>query len=432
MVKSIKRILGILPETIQNRVINTYLKIKLNKIQRNHKKALKKVKRKEKIRVVFLVIHAAVWKLDYIFRRMTESNRFNPSIIVCPEIRFDEITMHKFMDEAYVFFEDKGYKPIKSYDRDTGKWLDIKKDIDPDLVFFTNPWPISRSEYLIGNFLDTLTCYVPYGFKMSHLYHAHFNLETQNYVWKFFLETRIHQKLSEKYARNSGNNTLVTGYPGMDELLETDSHNRIDVWKIKNRNIKRIIWAPHHTIPGFGSTLDYSTFLYYYEFMFEIAEKYKDKIQISFKPHPLLITNLRKPEIWGLEKADMYYKRWEELENGQLNEGNYINLFLASDALIHDSGSFLVEYLYTNKPSMFLISDDNITDRFNEVGKLTFAHLYHGRCKDDVIDFVENVVVNDRDPKKKERIQYFDNVIKPPNNKLASENIIDCLNDILK
>jgi CDP-glycerol glycerophosphotransferase (TagB/SpsB family) len=316
---------------------------------------------------------------------------------------------------------------VKTFDERTGQWLDVKKEIKPDIVFFTNPYIITRPEYLITNYLDTLTCYVPYGFKNTYLHQFHFNQLTQNFVWKFFLETNIHQKLATKYSGNKGRNTVVTGYPGMDSLLLKDSIPK-DVWKIKNRNIKRIIWAPHHTIPGNGVTLDFSTFLKYYEFMPKIAEKYKNQIQIAFKPHPMLRENLNNLEGWGKQRTDSYYKKWEELPNGQLNEFEYINLFITSDAMIHDCGSFSVEYLYTSKPVMFLVNDETITDRYNEVGKMAFSKLYHGRNTLEIETFIVDTILNANDYMREERMNFFNEVIKPPNEITASENIFNCIN----
>jgi CDP-glycerol glycerophosphotransferase (TagB/SpsB family) len=90
------------------------------------------------------------------------------------------------------------------------------------------------------------------------------------------------------------------------------------------------------------------------ELMLELAQAYKDRIQIAFKPHPSLITQLYQHPDWGKERADDYYARWQQMENTQLETGGYVDLFMTSDAMIHDSGSFVVEYLYANRPVMFV------------------------------------------------------------------------------
>lgn len=403
---------------------------KLQKIKSNHRKALKVIQNKDKVKVAFLLIHESVWKYEELYKLMEQDDRFDPIVFVCPYTVFDESIMLLELQRTYDSFKEMGYNVINTLDKESNQWLNIKEQYTPDLVFFTNPWTLTKPLYLITNFLDTLTCYVPYGFKNSYLFQAHFNGEMQNFVWKFFLETEIHKKLSKQYARNKSYNTLVTGYPGMDKLLSKE-YKSDDVWKVKDPNIKRIIWAPHHTIPGHGATLDYSTFLEYADLMLELANKYNDKIQIAFKPHPVLRGKLSREDVWGKQKTDEYYLKWSELPNGQLQEGEYIDLFLTSDGMIHDSSSFVIEYLYTGKPVMFLFENESITEKFNEVGQLAFASLYHGKNPDDIENFISEILLKAEDPKYEERMEVFNSIVKPPNNKTASENIFNYIRNEL-
>ena len=416
----------LLPAFVDKWLRDVSFNYQFKKTQLNHKNALIKIRKKERIKVVFFLIHESVWKYEELYKLMEKDNRFDPIVVVCPYITFGEETMLREMRQTFNAFINRNYNVIKTLNEETGKWINVNKEIQPDIIFFTNPWKITRSDYLLQNYKDTLTCYVPYGFKNSYLYEAHFNKEMQNFVWKFFLETDIHKKLSQQYSRNKSVNTLVTGYPGMDKFLQKD-YQSVDVWKIKDKKIKRIIWAPHHTIPGMGATLDYSTFLKYYDFMFEIAVKYQDTVQIAFKPHPVLRAKLSKEEVWGKEKTDKYYQKWAGLSNGQLHEGEYIDLFLTSDGMIHDSSSFVIEYLYTNKPVMFLAQDELIADRFNEIGKMALSNLYLGKSQEDIEKFIINVIVDGNDLMQKDRVHFFNTIVKPPNNITASENIFNFL-----
>jgi hypothetical protein len=54
---------------------------------------------------------------------------------------------------------------------------------------------------------------------------------------------------------------------------------------------------------------------------------------------------------WGSEKTTAYYDKWDNLDNGQFKSGDYVDL-LTSDALIHDCGSFMAEYLVVGKPAL--------------------------------------------------------------------------------
>jgi hypothetical protein len=416
----------ILPKIIDKRLraVNFYFLLKIT--QYTHKNALKRLREKGKIKVAFFIFKESVWKFEVLYQLMKNDNRFEPIIVICPYIDYGEDTMRCNMNQAYNYFKTKDYNVVKTLNEKSGEWLNVKRIIKPDIIFFSAPWYITKSEYLIENYKKILTCYVPYTFVISYLYQGYFNQYMQNFVWKFFVETQIHKRLAQQYAQNKGVNTIVSGYPGMDNLLAENYHS-VDVWKIKDKKVKRIIWSPHHTIRGLGDTLDYSNFLLYSDFMFELTQKYQGKIQIAFKPHPSLRSKLNKEEIWGKEKTDKYFNKWAEFPNGQLNEGEYINLFSTSDGMINDSSAFIVEYLYTNKPSIFLASDDFVSERFNEIGKIAISKLYIGKCKEDIEEFVKKVIIGGKDFMKNDRIVFYESVIKPPNNVTASENIFNYL-----
>jgi CDP-glycerol glycerophosphotransferase (TagB/SpsB family) len=391
--------------------------------QKRYLKIAENVKKKDKITVAFFLIHVSVWKCENVYRLLEKDDRFDPVIVVCPYITYGDDNMLEEMQAAYNFFQDNSYNVVRTYNEKTNEWLDVKATIKPDIVFFTNPHKLTKDEYYIYNYLDTLTCYVQYAFHICHLNEMHYNQAFHNLLWKAFYETPVHKALASQYALNKGRNVVITGYPGIDVFLDKLHRDTKDVWKIKDRNIKRIIWAPHQTIDNDKNVLSFSTFLLYHQFMIDIAKKYQDKIQITFKPHPLLKNKLQKHEEWGKERTESYYKMWEDLPNGQLNESSYIDMFVTSDAMILDSVSFIVEYLTLNKPSLFLFRDEQIEDRLNDFGKMSLQELYHGKNKDEIVYFIENVVLNGIDEKEKHRKQFIREFLLPPNNLSASENI---------
>jgi hypothetical protein len=416
----------LMPARLKKWLNEAHFKYRLKRAPFNHKKALDRVREKEKIKIAFFILKSSVWKFEILYRLLKNDEKFEPVIVICPYNSYGRGTMLRYMNQAYKYFSSNGYNVVKTLDEKTGKWLNVKKEIRPDIVFFSVHWNLSRPEYQIQNYPKILTCYSTYTFVISHLYQGYFNQEMQNLVWKYFVETTVHQKLAQKYARNNGANAVVSGYPGMDTLLRND-YRPADVWKIRDKKVKRIIWSPHHTIPEYGSTLNYSTFLRYFDYMFELADKYSDQIQIAFKPHPILRSKLSLNEVWGKEKTDQYFQRWADLPNGQLNEGEYLDLFATSDGLINDSSAFVIEYLYTGKPMMFLKNDEAVENRMNDIGKEAITKLYIGRGKDDIEKFINDVILNDNDPMNNERNRFFNTVIKPPNNHFASENIYNFL-----
>jgi CDP-glycerol glycerophosphotransferase (TagB/SpsB family) len=158
--------------------------------------------------------------------------------------------------------------------------------------------------------------------------------------------------------------------------------------------------------------------------MINLANKYKDNIQIAFKPHPLLLTKLYK--VWGKKKTDDYYAQWVNGENTQLVLGDYVSLFMLSDALVHDCSSFTVEYHYTRKPVMYLTKDEHHADGLNDFGKMAFDLHYKGSCEEDIEAFI-NDVIEGRDEMKEKRKKFYNDYLLPPNGNSASENIIKAI-----
>lgn len=401
-------------------------KYRMRKVQNAHKKALFDIKTKDSIKVAFLVIYESMWKYDQLYLFFKNDTRFEPVIFICPFLTFGKSIMTEEMERAYIYFSNKGYHTIKTLQTD-GSYLDIKKEFNPDLIFFTNPWQHSKNDYLISNFLDRLTCYVPYGFKNANMYQEQYNTDMHKLCWKVFSETDFDKELAIKFADNKGRNIVVTGYPGIDNLIDSSYSSKFNVWKVQETRKKRIIWAPHHTIDiGQNNSLNYSTFLSYAYLMLELAQNFQDEIQICFKPHPNLRGKLNRSDVWGKVETDKYYSTWDSLSNGQLDEGSYIDLFLQSDALIHDSSSFVLEYLFVNKPVMFLIGDEKVYDQFNKLGRDALCNVEQGFSKEDIISFVQNVIDN-IDKCFVDRKRFVKENLMPPKNKLASENIYNYL-----
>ena len=73
--------------------------------------------------------------------------------------------------------------------------------------------------------------------------------------------------------------------------------------------------------------------------------------------------------------------------------GEYLDLFLFSDTIIHDSGSFLAEYLYVKKPALYMLSKNNNLSFYNE---FSLKALNSYRTAKDFLDieyFVSELVL---------------------------------------
>lgn len=363
-----------------------------------HKKIINKFKNKNKFKILFLVIHKSIWKIDSVFKKMLDSDQFEPLILICPYVLYGENRMWKDMQESYDYFKEKNYPLISAYNNKEKRWITIK-ELNPDIIFFTNPHNLTRKEYYQDAYLNYLSCYVPYFF-LTTTHDGDQSIYNQNFhnaMWLNFMPHSFSLSRATEVAINKGENCYLTGYPFCDYFLSDEIKNN-KAWKEQKTIKKKIIFAPHHTI--FKDELNISNFLETAEHIKKISLKYSDAIQWSFKPHPILQAKLYTHPDWGKSKTDDYYNFWKTQENTQLDEGEYLSLFSQSDAIIHDCGSFMAEYLFVKKPCAFMnFQQDKQLSSINEFGLSALKSYTILKSLSEINLFVENIISNKQDLK---------------------------------
>lgn len=372
---------------------------------------VRKLRKQSVISVLFVLNELGTWKTETLYLKMLDHFRFTPRLILVPSKETpDAIGILK------EYLDSKGYK----YEEVNVDGSDYKKQFNSDIIFYQKPYDkVMDYKYTYLYHLDKLFCYVLYGFRNRN-YPQIRNYRFVKVIWQFYAENEKVIEESIPVFSTKGKNLVYTGLSFMDDLL-LDKSFYTNPWK-ECGNKKKIIYAPHHSIVS--ELYEYSTFLDYCDFMLEMAEKYQDKVQWSFKPHPVLKSKLC--ELWGEDKTNEYYRRWEEMENTQISSGDYMGLFKYSDAMIHDCGSFRLEYLYTGNPVMYLYKGNPISDYMNwESTEALYLH-YKGYNKEDIEKFILDVV-NGIDPYKLKRDYFVEKYLTPPYGKTASENIINAI-----
>ena len=417
-----------MPDLVKKEIYSFSLKQEIKHIRKKQSVLISELKNQNTITLIFLAIHDSIWKYEEVYRLFKEDKRFEVSVVVIPLVRNGIADMETY-DQSMQFFKANNYKTFSSYDYENKQWLDVNDILKPDIVFFTNPHNLTFDKYYIIAFKDRLTCYVPYAFVVIQSIHMHYNQKIHYFLWKHFVETNIHSDFALSYTKNNNENVIISGYPSLDVIFNS-KYKPKEIWKTHTNNTYKIIWAPHHTISGQGAGLDYSSFMDYANYFMDLLNLRND-IQIAFKPHPLLKEKLYADRNWGKEKTDSYYNSWSKQPNGQLEGGDYIDLFYTSDAMIMDSASFIAEYLYFDKPLCFTKNDEDVKNRFNSFGQMIFDYLYTAKDKDEVKSFINDIVIGRDDYLKEKRNGFFENEILPKNGKTASENIYNELIDEL-
>lgn len=386
-----------------------------------HARLQKKIDPSSPIKVAFVVFDKAIWKTDSLFTAMQADNRFEPVIFAL------EPNYESDFPSTLEYFRDKGYFTVSILmEEGLDRVVETFDLIRPDVVFISNHFQKSIPGIYKLIFRNFLTCYVPYSINVSHYGNNQdqYNTPVHNLLWRNYAPHIEALETFKRVQARKGANVVVTGYPALEPLVKRDEIKNVR----KDGARKRVIWAPHHTVDM--PALPYSTFLKYADFFVELSKKHSREISWIFKPHPLLKEKLEKHADWGRVRTAKFYQFWEDQEHTQLELGESDGLFNSSDAMIHDSGSFVAEYLYVNKPVMFLWSSQGIERFFNRFGLQALHASERGNDFSDIESFLSNLLA-DRDVGSAKRAQFLRSFPVTFGGRLPSESIMSDLVDHL-
>ena len=419
--RTIKIILGILFGKLYKNIV--FVTKEYPKLEKHYnavcKKLKEKIKIKQKISVAFIVIYDASFYAKRIFEKMLNDDIFDSSIIIAPDITRGEENMYYQLDKSYQTYTALyGKRVLRGYVKENDQYIDYSDSFD--IFYFSNPYDDMTHTFFQVNYIKTknaLTFNMEYGHVGTLNYTLQvLNIQTISLFWKIFTESCISYDVYRKNQIIKGKNVVISGFYNSDEYS-----------KIKRtvHKQKRIIIAPHHTIgKEFKNTLELSNFLEYADFFLELPRIYTD-IDFIFRPHPLLVPRLKKDDIWGVEKTDSWLDDLLANRNVTYSKGgDFYELFVNSDAMIHDCGSFLLEYLFTGYPCCYMLKKNSpLKKEFTKFGIVCLNQYYQAFEKNDIINFIDNVVLKGNDPLKTKREKFAKKYLYQ--NHSTSERIID-------
>lgn len=421
----IKSLILYVPRRVQARRVRAQYS-KLPKIESKQRKVIRKIQAKQHVNVMFIVSSLTMWRYGSTVEALRSDSRFSILIVVTPYSIFSAEEQQRCKDSLIDYFQSLRLNVLAI---DTAReFKKIKCQFKPDIIFYPQPYNYT---YCIGidwrQNVDCLLAYIPYYLGLSSPKWA-YDLDFHNVIWRQYLPSELHLDESREHSRNHGINGVVVGEPRADEFKKPANSNP---WMNVNDglNRKRLIWAPHFRILD-NNFFNRPDFLWTADVMLELARKYSQQLQIAFKPHPRLKTTLYELPEWGKERTDEYYGQWENMPNTQIEEGEYIDLFKTSDALIHNCGSFTGEYLYTKKPVAYISKNiESVKEPLHAFGRRCIEAHYPLSDADEIESFIVDVVLNDRDSMIDIRCDVYDKLLASSNGKNVGENI---RNDFVK
>ena len=374
--------------------------------------AKKRIKEKaakgEKLNVIFFVLNISMWKYESLFKLLLKDNRFNPVIIPYPLLWESEDILKKSEKDIVDYCKKMGFPYKIGYDIDS-KTYTPAKELKADFVSYSQPYNNCPDFWKVEKFYkEALIFSYPYGIPVDNN-NSFTHLLVNNVSWRLFYPNTEAKRVYQTNPFSKGRNFRWVGITIFDKLA--DYKPDYSVWKQSDPKIKRVIWAPHHTIDD-TDDLPFSTFMIYAEEMIKIAKEYSGRIQFVFKPHPILKERLITK--WGKDRVEEYYRTWEEMENTTAGYGDYTDFFMTSDALIHDCCGFMMEYMFTGHPALYLVKKD-IKPYIPEFSYSFFLQHYHAKTRDEIRSFLDNVILKGEDTMESSRRQFYKSKLMPPN-----------------
>ena len=105
------------------------------------------------------------------------------------------------------------------------------------------------------------------------------------------------------------------------------------------------------------------------------------------------------------DEIEKYWRAWAEV--GIVHEdGDYMDIFEKSRALITDCGSFLTEFFLTKQPVILLVSDKAMP--YNPSAQKIVKNYYKANNIKDVYRLFDEIILNKRDVMKQQRLDALD------------------------
>lgn len=354
------------------------------------------------IRVVFFVSDISKWKGQTVYDLMLQSSAYSPEIAIFPqdeEIARGKEYVSASQEEKRLYFDSMGMNVRSQWDIGRNCAIPLSAD-NVDIVFYQQPWFIPEVLQPDKVSRVALTFYFPY-FVLNNSNNLVTGLEIGQWFHRMLFGHIVFSEDVERlYERRIGGGRLRRA----GEFLPL-GHPMLDNFVLRGSNIKNegyVIYAPHFSI-AFGAydpILKYATFVWNGREILAYAKEHPE-IKWVFKPHPGLKLALVKSGFMTESEVDAYYDDWARI--GKVcYTASYVDLFLASRAMITDCGSFLTEYAATGMPIIHL-ENPNSDVRAHPILETLYATYYRATSCDEMFATFESVLLRGEDPKKDAR-----------------------------
>jgi len=317
--------------------------------------------------------HPIVWVLPYNFENEKLSSEKKP-------------LMRKILEDGSISFDE---------------WHgDFSlSDGDFDAVIFNHPYDRERPQALwfdCVNAVVPVTIYIPYGPVMAGG-HKNMRLQfaqpTQIRATAVVARSEYERAMYGKHCPSGNSHVHVLGQPRFDHLLDSLEKPLPDSLKKEIAGRRTVLWNSHFSFThNYSGSSNFSTFDILGPEIFTLAVTMRERLCLLWRPHPGLFPTIVRS---GLLQPDDLPKLRQELTMIGIildETPDHVAAFKASDAMLTDVGSFLLEFLVTGKPILALINPDG--EPLNEEASQLVAHYACANTPLEIKNFLHQVVAS--------------------------------------
>ena len=335
-------IIKLLPEYLAIKLLRMIKKIRRNKALVNHREGFKRITKKEKVCIVFIVYKPQLWNsFKTVYLAAVQNKLIKTHVIVVD----DETKLSDGSSlMSYDYYLNQCPGAIKA--SDGKKCFDIKS-LKPDIIFRQTPYDhVYPDEYSMERLSRIAkTCYIPYNYNFTpnHLYIEYNDLLLSN-LYGVFSDCKTNYNYCENERTNWYPDLHVynLGFPRFDIARKIQK---------KRDQIESFLWIPSWNTDNIDN--DGTSFFKYKDNLLSFFEKHKD-LKLIIRPHPNMFENFINKGLMTVEEIDLFYKRIADMNNVTMDDNmDYLMTFEVTDALIADMSSIVYEFYLTGKPIIY-------------------------------------------------------------------------------
>lgn len=356
--------------------------------------------RRRPVRVLFLVHVLGAWDSCHaLVEAMASSPDFEPIVASIPR-RFRGAAEAYGEEDVHRGLTARGVPHLRFGTGHRGDLLQLVRAIEPDVIFRQSQWDADIPEELGSERLTfARTCLVPYetmniveNVPDERGANSAVDSEFHRRAWLVFCANDMMRDMARRDGSRQGAQFRIVGHPKADHLRA--ARPRWPLGPDRPGRPGRVVWSAHHSIAR-GWT-DFGTFHLVREEMLDWARRSDD--EFVFMPHPALLP-FPDSELSPIGRAefDAWMRAWRALPNtAVLSEADYAPTLAASDLMLTDGLSMLVEYQLFEKPVVFLERPGHRP--FNAIGEQVARGVHSVASVDDAQRLTEKFLGGEPDP----------------------------------